>query len=99
MPSETAPPPPSAAYQWLTTQPNPRRATSGRADEGVTGWKEHAVLATEDTKFEDIRYVRAVYGLRARHGWGLDLFIDTPCKRCTAILNKMDANASKPSCG
>ena len=28
----------------------------------------------------------AFCGLRPRHGWGVDLFIDRQCARCTAVI-------------
>jgi len=72
-------------YQWLTTQSNPRSPEHG-IDRGVRGWRLHAVGATEHETFEAVKFRRAVCGLRARHGWGMDLFIDRKCARCAKAL-------------
>lgn len=44
----------------------------------------HAVIAPEDAKFSEVRSQRALCGLWPRYGWGLDLFIEERCKRCSA---------------
>ena len=31
----------------------------------------------------------ALCGLVPKHGWGLDMFIDEPCKRCVAKAEKL----------
>jgi hypothetical protein len=53
-----------------------------------SGWKEHAVplLDGEDENMSSVALGkrRALCGLRPRHGWGIDLFIDEKCKRCEA---------------
>lgn len=68
---------------WVTTAPNPR-AYHGGPDAGQRGWKCHAFAATDTTTFEALRYQRALCGLRASHGWDVDLFITDKCKRCQA---------------
>lgn len=62
--------------EWLSSEPNPR--TSGLNAAG--GWKLHAV---GDDK-------RALCGLRAKHGWGTDLFVEDKCRRCAAALKKCE---------
>ena len=59
-----------------------------------SGWKEHAVpLAdSEEEKnmaFSSLGKRRALCGLRPRHGWGIDLFIDEKCKRCEAKVGRV----------
>jgi hypothetical protein len=75
------------SIQWLTTNPNPRSPATGH-DAGQTGWKMHAVIAEPSEKFSDIKYRRALCGLRARHGWGSDLFIEDQCARCLKALKR-----------
>lgn len=76
---------------WLTTTPNPyRNAHTPVVDDGQVGWKLHLVRLGERTYkpigrrdgVTEIDISRALCGLSAKHGWGLDLFINTPCKRC-----------------
>lgn len=67
---------------WLTTQASGRAHTHG-ADDGVTGWKLHAVeCPSENMSFPEIKHYRALCGLSPRMGWGLDLFIEDKCSRC-----------------
>lgn len=66
---------------WVTTAPNPRRPATG-FDAGQTGWKLHAVEAEAHATFDAVRTRTAACGLRARHGWGLDMFIEDKCARC-----------------
>lgn len=75
--------------QWLTTMPNPR-VVSHTADAGQRGWRCHAVLATDKETDTEIRYRRALCGLRAAHGWGVDLFIEQKCARCAAAALKVN---------
>lgn len=77
--------------QWLTTLPSGKAHTC-ETDDGVTGWRTHAVEADEATLFKDIRDRRALCGLRPRHGWGMDLFIEDKCARCRRVLEK------RPTC-
>lgn len=72
-----------SAFQWLTTAPNPRTAATG-VDAGQRGWRLHAVKGSEAEGFNAVRWRRAACGLLARHGWGLDCFIETKCQRCLA---------------
>lgn len=61
--------------QWLNAETNPRiRATGFNA--GRSAWKFHAVLSDPRQKFEEIKGVHALCGLKPRHGWGMDLFMD-----------------------
>ena len=64
---------------WLTTQPNPRSAATGH-DAGQRGWRLHAIVTDSTTL--SLKGSVALCGLRPRHGWGLDLFIEMRCKRC-----------------
>lgn len=71
---------------WLTTRSNPR-STSWRAfphpDAGQRGWRLHAVEAkSANDTFKDIYHTRALCGLRAKHGWGLDTYVTEKCERC-----------------
>lgn len=66
---------------WLTTAPNPRTPATGH-DAGQRGWRLHAVEAPADATFPEIGHRRALCGLRPRHGWGLDMFIEKRCERC-----------------
>ncbi len=74
------------SVQWLTTAPNPRVRGYG-ADDGQRGWRTHAVIAYEEQSLTEIANYRALCGLRARHGWGIDLFIEQKCARCLRALN------------
>jgi hypothetical protein len=74
------------AIQWLTTAPNPRSAATG-FDAGQRGWKLHAVNAAADENFAGLKYRAALCGLRPRHGWGLDMFVEDKCKRCLEKTN------------
>jgi len=54
-----------------------------------SGWKEHAVPLNNGEDESNMSFAalgkrRALCGLRPRHGWGIDLFIDAKCKRCEA---------------
>jgi hypothetical protein len=72
--------------QWLTTYPSGKAHTHS-ADDGQIGWKLHAVLASDEAKLP-LKGVRAICGLLPRHGWGLDLFIEDKCFRCTKKLTE-----------
>ena len=67
--------------QWLTTAPNPRSPATGY-DAGQRGWKLHAVTAEDHETTVGIKRRAAACGLRPRHGWGLDMFIEDKCERC-----------------
>lgn len=71
---------------WVTTEPNPRSPATGHAA-GQRGWKLHYVPSDEET-FVGLRYTAALCGLRPRHGWGLDMFIEDKCARCLRALKK-----------
>lgn len=34
------------------------------------------------------KYAKALCGLRPRHGWGMDMFIDAECGRCVDAMNR-----------
>jgi len=63
--------------KWLATYPNPRRPATG-VNAGLTGWKLHAVTE-EELKF---KYPKALCGLVAKYGWGVDFFVEDKCKKC-----------------
>lgn len=90
------------AYMWMTTVPSGRAHTHG-ADDGQTGWKIHLV---DESGLED-RLARTQYGmfttphgpalcgLRPNQGWGLDLFINSPCARCEKKAEKLGIELPK----
>jgi len=80
-------------YAWVTTAPSGRAHTC-RADDGVTGWKLHLIVPGSFVRHSPSQKAAvdrspALCGLRARHGWGLDLFIDAPCSRCLRKAEKL----------
>lgn len=80
------------SYQWFTTMPNPR-VVSHSADAGQRGWRLHLVemdAAFDTTRLgHKINRTPALCGLRPGHGWGIDLFIDAECERCTRRAEKI----------
>lgn len=70
---------------WLTTSPDPHSRRTGY-DAGQRGWRLHAVEGPAGATFADVGREPAACGLRPAHGWGLDLYIDEPCKRCVASV-------------
>lgn len=74
-------------FHWLTTAPNPRTPATGH-DAGQRGWRLHAVEAPPGAKFSEIKRVPAACGLRPRHGWSLDQFIEDRCEKCVRALEK-----------
>lgn len=74
-------------YQELVTEPSGRAHTHG-ADDGRVSWRLHIVPVT-NTPAD--RFAVALCGLQPRHGWGVDLFVDTPCQRCDARAQKLYA--------
>lgn len=76
--------------QWLNTNPSGRSHTHS-ADDGRTGWRFHAVEATDKTTLKEIERKAALCGLRPRNGWTIDLFMDEKarCKRCVRKLEKL----------
>jgi len=75
--------------QWITTRPSGKAHTHS-ADDGVTGWRLHAVEADDKTTFAELGRKPSLCGLRPKMGWGMDLFIEARCKRCArkaAMLN------------
>ena len=87
---------------WLTTMPNPiSPAHTHTADCGQVGWRLHLVNTGIDVRDHPFAYALpenereidvspALCGLRAKHGWGLDMFIDAPCKRCKKIADQLN---------
>lgn len=73
---------------WLTTAPSPRSPDTGH-DAGQRGWRMHAVPAAESETLSGVGGRRAACGLRPRHGWGADLFIERKCERCLAALRRV----------
>ena len=82
------------AYNWLTTQPNPRSPATGH-DAGQKGWKLHAVAARDGDSFSAISNIRSKCGLWPRHGWGLDLFIEDRCSRCEKAIAATERRAAR----
>lgn len=74
-------------YQWVMTDVRPGTPATGY-DAGRRSWKWHAVEASSTDSFAAIRHHRAACGLRARHGWTMDLFAhdDDRCTRCEKAL-------------
>lgn len=68
---------------FCTTSPNPRVHVRGY-DCGQNGWKLHAVYGLPLDSFASLGRSRALCGVRPRHGWSLDLFIEDPCLKCIA---------------
>jgi hypothetical protein len=71
--------------QWLATAASGKAHTHS-ADDGVTGWRLHAIAATENTTLLELARKAAVCGMRPRTGWGLDLFTEQRCTRCEKKL-------------
>lgn len=69
---------------WLTTAPNPRSPATG-VDAGQRGGRLHAIESDTDS-FWATRFQTALCGLRPRHGWGLDAYIEDRCTRCERAL-------------
>ena len=74
---------------WLTTG-----ATAKRNLKAPTGWKLHLVDVPEE-KLEGVYREKALCGLTAKHGWGLDLFINEPCFRCKKAAEKFGLELPK----
>lgn len=75
---------------WFTTEPHPfKKAHTHGADDGQIGWRLHAVPVNEVGQPED--KAAPLCGQRPRHGWGMDLFIDDECARCTRAMGKREA--------
>ena len=68
--------------EWATTEPNPRRHRTFNGDDGVTGWKLHFIPEEQDYIGRKYGKAKALCGLRAKHGWGIDLFVEDECSRC-----------------
>ena len=80
-----------ANWVWATTVPNPRGPGYG-VDGDQRGWKLHLVdtNALHESTLSGIGpRGDALCGTRAKYGWGLDMFIDDECARCTARAKKL----------
>ena len=78
-------------WHWLTTSPNPRSRATGY-DAGQRGWRLHLVDVDGRKNSKGVDNAPALCGLRPAHGWGVDLFIDRPCARCLAKMEKLGIN-------
>ena len=75
--------------EWFVTSPGSRAFTSHAADCGQRGWRLHAVvIESTKTTMGEIRCAISACGIRPRHGWALDLFIEKRCERCEGVLSK-----------
>jgi hypothetical protein len=83
----------TTTFNWVTTLPHPYRpAHTHGADDGQVGWKLHAVEMGRDDDFtKEAKRRQAICGVRPRHGWGLDLFIDAECTKCVKAMKKREA--------
>lgn len=79
-------------FGWFTTAPHPwKKAHRHSADQGQVGWKLHAVpLAHDREDYEEGFRPIALCGCWPRHGWGMDLFIEDECRRCTSIMERRE---------
>lgn len=82
---------PVMMYRQYTTVLNPRVPQWGEP----RGWRLHTVRVPEGATFAQLKGLRALCGLRPRHGWGGDLFIDEPCAKCEAAMEKLNAEKDK----
>lgn len=85
-------------HQFYTTAPHPwKSAHKHSADQNQVGWRLHIV----DTSVGP-EYIRplgstkivvnkspALCGLRPKHGWARDLFIDRECNRCLKAAERL----------
>jgi hypothetical protein len=67
---------------WMTTAPNPARVNVRHPDAGQRGWKLHAIEARADATLGEVKEQRALCGLRAKYGWGIDDSIMSICITC-----------------
>lgn len=74
---------PKPSIVFCTTAPNPRVHARGY-DCGQKGWRLHAVYGLPLDSFASLQRSAALCGIRPRHGWLLDLFIEDPCLKCVA---------------
>jgi hypothetical protein len=83
-------------WGWRTTSPNPNRPAFG-VDAGQRGWKLHLVdLAQPGANWYGKNKGFSLCGMRPRHGWGLDLFIDAPCERCAKAEARLGIDVPLP---
>jgi hypothetical protein len=85
LPAKPAP----TTFFWCTTSPHPRSRSTGY-DAGQRGWRLHAVLAVDGEDYQQYKRRPALCGTAARHGWGLDMFIDEECTRCQNAMTKRE---------
>lgn len=90
------------SFYWATTVASGKAHTHG-ADDGVVGWKLH-LIDSDKTVDREVRtrygfyktpHGPALCGLRAKYGWGRDLFIDDFCARCFARAVKLGITIPK----
>ena len=92
----------SEKLYWLTTSPNPiSPAHTHTADCGQVGWrlhlgktevhiKAHPLASALPKNWSQVDVSPAFCGLRPKHAWSLDMFIDEPCKRCMKIADRQN---------
>lgn len=81
---------PKTTFLWVSTAPNPRHPGTGW-DAGQRGWRLHAIPMQDGEQYDAYKRRNALCGLSPRHGWGVDLFIDSECARCQAAMGKREA--------
>lgn len=79
----------AGVYEWSVTAPKVGYSdTSWNA--GQRGWRLHLVEGGKADWVMGGKYkAPSLCGLTPSNGWGFDLFIDRPCKRCEAIAEKL----------
>jgi hypothetical protein len=80
--------------QWLTFAPSGKSHTHS-ADDGVTGWRLHAIAATDKTTMGELGRKAAICGRRPKTGWNLDLFIEQKCSRCEKALGLLSVESER----
>lgn len=79
----------AGVYEWSVTAPKTGHSGTGW-DAGQRGWRLHLVEGGKTGWVMGGKYkAPSLCGLVPSHGWGFDLFIDTPCKRCHAIAENL----------
>lgn len=80
------------AWNWMTTHPSGKAHTHG-ADDGQTGWRLHLVGEAQQYEGQKLEHQPAICGTKPGTGWGLDLFISEPCRRCLKQIEKRNITA------
>lgn len=92
-------------HETCTTAPHPyKSAKRCSADQNQVGWRLHIVDLSQGPKYTGrvgahqvvVNRSPALCGLRPRHGWGLDMFIDAMCTRCEAKAAKLKIEYEAP---